>query len=586
VSEEGVERRLAAILAADVVGYTRLMGADEAGTLRRLTELRQEVLEPLITEHDGRIVKLIGDGLLVEFTSVVSTVACAMAWQRNVAKDQVDRDAGSRLQFRIGINLGDVIVEGDDIHGDGVNIAARLEGLAEPGGICLSGDAFRQAKGKIEAEFEDMGEQDLKNVAEPVRVYRIAGDRSGVGAASPAKEPLKLPDKPSVAVLPFENLSGDPEQEYFADGMTRDLITEIGRFLTLQVIAATTMFAYKKRRVSVTDIRRDLNVRYVLEGSIRKGGRRIRVTAQLTDAETGNQIWGDHFDGDLGDIFEIQDAITRLISSNLYQPLMDYGSLKARQQPATSADAYDLYLRAMYYIDHPTREGIKEARQACQRALEIDPNFALVYELLMWTHLHDAWNGWAEDPEPKLRMARQEAAHGVTLEPKNAYLRGSLGFIEVFLGNEDSGLKELQAAVNLLPSDPIYHVLYGGALSFTGHTEEALRVLEEAERLGPGYHVTRLFEGDAHFVAGRTKEAVSCYEQLLMVLPHFSWALLYLTACHVELGQLEAAQQDVAKILAESPSMTQGYVKKLLHARELELVDRILRSLRAAGLPE
>jgi len=368
--------------------------------------------------------------------------------------------------------------------------------------------------------------------------------------------------------------------------MTRDLVTEFGRFATLRVIAATTMFAYKHRRVSVADLRRDLNVQYVLEGSIRKADRRIRVTAQLTDADTGQQVWGDRFDGDLGDIFEIQDAITRRISSNLYQPLMEYGTRKAWQEEATSVEAYDLYLRALHHVDHPTRDGIEEVRHACQRVLEIDPNFALVYELLMWTHLHEAWNGWGEDPESKFLSARCDAARGVTLDPKNHYLRGSLGFIEVFLGNKKHGLQELKAAVTSVPSDPVYHALYGGALSFAGRPEEALRVLDEAERLGPGYHVTRLFEGDAYFATGRPEEAATWYQQFLVVLPHFSYALLHLAACQVELGDLDAARQNVAKVRTESPNMTQSYVRKLLRARDPELVGRLLTSLQRAGLPE
>ncbi len=588
MSEEGVERRLTTILAADVVGYSRLMAADEAGTLTSLKALRRELIEPKTAEHHGRVVKLMGDGTLMEFGSVVDAVNFAVDVQRAMALRNTDVPEDQRITYRIGINIGDIIVEGDDIYGDGVNIAARLEGLAEPGGVCISRPVHTQIKGKLDLTFEDLGEQEVKNIPEPVRVYRVdlAQPKTEGESRRIARQISSLPDTPSIGVLPFENLSGDAEQEYFADGMTRDLVTEIGRFSTLRVIAATTMFAYKNRPVSVADIRRDLNVRYVLEGSIRKAGRRIRVTAQLIDAETGQQVWGDRFDGDLGDVFEIQDEITRRISSNLYQPLMDYGSFKARQQPATSVDAYDLYLRALHYIDHPTHDAIEEARQACQRALELDPNFALVHEVLMWTHLHEAWNGWIEDPEAKLLMARREAARGVALDPKDAYLRGSFGFIEVFLGNDERGLKELKAAITLAPSDPIYHTLYGGALSFAGHATEALRVLEEAERLGPGYHVTRLFEGDAHFVAGRTKEAVSCYEQFLTVLPHFSWALLYLTACHVELGQLEAARQDVAKIHAESPFMVQSYVKKLLHARDPVVVDRLLGSLQKAGLPE
>ena len=392
------------------------------------------------------------------------------------------------------------------------------------------------------------------------------------------------PEKPAVAVLPFENLSDDPEQEYFADGMTRALITELGRLPTLAVIAAASMFAYKDKRVSVADVGRDLGARYVVEGSVQKSGRRFRVTAQLTDVETGQQVWGDRFDGDLGDIFEVQDELTRQICGNLYLPLLEYGSHKARHKPITSADGYDLYLRALYHIEHPTPAGIEEARRDCRRVLEIDPDFALVYELLMWTHLHAAWNGWVEDPEPALQAARQDAERGVMLDDRDAYLRGALGFIEVFQGDLERGLKALRTAVDL--SDPVYGALYGGALAFAGRADEAFAVLAETERLSPGYHVTRLFEGDARFAAGRPEEAVPYYEQFLTVLPDFSYALLYLAACQVELGEPDAARETVAKIRASSPDMTVSYVGKLLRARDPAPVERLLGALEAAGLPD
>jgi len=364
------------------------------------------------------------------------------------------------------------------------------------------------------------------------------------------------------------------------------LITELGRFSILAIVAAASVFAYKGRRVSVTEAGRDLGARYVVEGSVQKSGRRFRITAQLTDVETGQQVWGDRYDGDLGDIFEVQDELTKQICGNLYLPLLEHGSLKARHKPTTSADGYDLYLRALYHIEHPTPSGTKEARDACRRVLEVDPDFALVYELLMWIHLHEAWNGWVEDPEPALQAARQEAERGVALSDRDAYLRGSLGFIEVFLGDVERGLEDLRSAVALAPSDPVYGALLGGALAFVGQTDEALAVLAETERLSPGYHVTRLFEGDVRFAAGRPEEAVPYYEQFLTVLPDFSYALLYLAACQVELGEPDAARETVAKIRASSPDMTVSYVGKLLRARDPAPVERLLGALEAAGLPD
>ena len=365
-----MERRLAAILAADVAGYTALMGADEAGTLGRLTDLRREFLEPLIADHHGRIVKLMGDGLLVEFTSVVDAVLCALAWQKGVD----DRDKG--LQFRIGVNLGDVIVEGDDIHGDGVNIAARLEGLAEPGGTCLSGDAFRQVRGKVEAQFEDLGERDLKNVAEPVRVYRIAGEQPSTIATSPTTKLPSLPDKPSIAVLPFVNMSEDPEQEIFSDGITEDIITELSRFRSLFVIARNSSFSYKGQSPKVQDVGRELGVKYVVEGSVRKAGNRVRITAQVVDATSGNHLWAERYDREPADIFALQDEITQTIVGAVEPELSAAEREQAVRTPPESLDAWETYQRGLWYLWGLTKDGLAEAQHLLRRAQELDPGFA------------------------------------------------------------------------------------------------------------------------------------------------------------------------------------------------------------------
>ncbi|MDX1575974.1 MAG: BTAD domain-containing putative transcriptional regulator [Kiloniellales bacterium] len=402
----------------------------------------------------------------------------------------------------------------------------------------------------------------------------------GRSSAEPA-----LPVKPAIAVLPFDNLSDDPEQAYFADGMTRALITELGRLPNLAVVAAASTFAYEGRRVTVAEVSRDLGARYVVEGGIQKSGRRFRVTAQMTDAETGRQIWGDRFDGDLGDIFEIQDELTKQICGHLYLPLLEHRFVQARQKPTASADGYDLYMRALYQVERPTRSGTQEALAACRRILEIDPNFAPVYEALMWFHIHEAWNGWVEDPDPALQAARRELERGVALATTDAYLRGSLGFIEVLQGEFERGLENLRSAVDQIPGDPAYRALYGGALSFAGRTDEAFAVLAETERLSPGYHVTRLFQGDVHFAVGRPAEAAPFFEQFLNVLPDFGYARLYLAACRVELGQMDSARETVAKIAAASSGMTAGYVRKLLRARDPALVDRLLAALETAGLP-
>jgi TolB-like protein/Tfp pilus assembly protein PilF len=403
-----------------------------------------------------------------------------------------------------------------------------------------------------------------------------------------AKDPdfVALPEKPLIAVLPFANLSGDPEQDFFADGLTRELITQLGRFSTTRVVAAASTFAYKGRSIGVVEVGLALHASYVVEGSVQKSGERVRITAQATDAKTGAQVWGEHFDGDLGNIFDMQDTIARRIASNLYEPLMDKAVLEARRKPPTSADAYDLYLQAYRYMDKPTVKGMEEARRFARKVLAIDPGFALVYEILAWSHIHDAWNGWVEEPEAALQSAREEAARGVALDDKEAGARSALGFAEVFLGETERGLKESRASVALNPNVAPHVMLLGGALALAGRVDEALAALEEAEGLSPGYHPIRLFQGDAHFAAGRAEEAVGCYEEFLRVLPHFGWALLHLAACHVEQGHFEAAREVLVRLRAESPNMTPAYLRRLLRARDPAFVERLLGLLQTAGFDE
>src|SRR5215472_16093365 len=342
VKGERVERRLAAIFAADVTGYSRMMCQDEAGTLARLKALRRELVDPKIAEHKGRIVKTTGDGLLVEFPSVVEAVSCALALQRAMVEPNAVVPEDKRIAFRVGVNLGDIIVEEGDIHGDGVNIAVRLESIAEPGGICISEDAFRQVRGKVEAEFADIGEQSLKNIARPMRVYRV------VPARQPEARPPALPlaDKPSIAVLPFANLSGDPEQEYFADGIVEEIITALSRILWLFVIARNSSFTYKGQNVDVKQVGRELGVHYVLEGSVRKAGARIRITAQLIDTTNGTHLWADRFDGSLEDVFELQDKVASSVAGVIEPALQAAETARSAGRPTADLTAYDLYLRA------------------------------------------------------------------------------------------------------------------------------------------------------------------------------------------------------------------------------------------------
>jgi adenylate cyclase len=370
-SGERVERRLAAILAADVAGYSRLMGEDEEGTHTALIALRREVADPKIAEHRGRLVKTTGDGLLVEFASVVDAVRCAVEWQRAMALRNEEMPEERRIEFRIGINLGDIIIEADDIYGDGVNVAARLEALAEPGGICVSRVVRDQVRDKVVFGFEDLGEQQVKNIARPVRVYRIPSAET-----ARAQAPLALPDKPSLAVLPFQNMTGDPEQDYFVDGIVEEITTAISRLPWLFVIARNSSFTYKGRAVDVKQVARELGVRYVLEGSVRKAQNRVRITGQLIDTATGAHIWADCFDGALDDIFELQDQVASSVVGAIEPKLRQSEIQRASRKPTDSLDAYDLYLRAVAEVHKLTDEGMCNAIALLQSALAIDPCYA------------------------------------------------------------------------------------------------------------------------------------------------------------------------------------------------------------------
>ncbi len=373
MAEQRLQRRLAAILSADVVGYSRLLGTDEAGTLARLKALRRDVIDPNIAGHSGRIVKLMGDGVLVEFGSAVDAVACAIEIQKHVPKHEAAGAGADSIRFRVGINVGDIIIDGDDILGDGVNIAARIEGVAAPGGISLSEDAWRQVQSKVAAKFFDDGEHSLKNIAGPVRVYRV--ELGGEGTAQPAAPAPVPPDKPSIAVLPFANMSGDPEQEFFANGIAEDIITALSRYSSLFVIARNSSFSFKGRAVDVKQVGRELGVRYVLEGSLRKSGNRIRVTAQLVEAETGNHVWAERYDRDLADFFTVQDEITQATTIAIAPAIADAEQQRAMRKPPASLDAWGTYQRGMWHLSKASAEDNALAEKFFQRATELDPMF-------------------------------------------------------------------------------------------------------------------------------------------------------------------------------------------------------------------
>jgi len=540
-----LERRLAAILAADLVGYTRLMGSDEAGTLQRLTELRQQVLEPLIADHHGRIVKLIGDGLLVEFASVVDAVTCAVTWQNAVAEREREAKAGSALQFRIGINLGDVIVEGDDIHGDGVNVATRLEGFAEPGAICLSGDAYRQVRGKIEAEFEDLGEQKLKNVAELVAIYRVANTRTFESASSLAIAPR--PDQPSIAVLSFANLSDDPGQQYFSDGITEDIITELSRFRSLFVMARISSIVFKSKAMSARDLAHGLGVEYVVEGSVRRAGDRVRITAQLINVATGAHLWGERYDREMRDVFAVQDEVARSIASATSGRVEAAGRERAERLSPTALRAYDLVLRAKALTSRYTREDNQQALACAERAVKLDTTSARAHAHSAWCHFFNHMAGWVPDRENALAQAYELAQRAIVLDETDSFPHAILGAIYWFRREYDEARSELETAISLNPNDPEARRYYGGFLAATGNPDAAIEQIELAKQLNPfDTRWVPWIQGIVWFTARRYDKAIASLKRARDPINEVRG---WLAASYAQAGREEEARTTLREFL-------------------------------------
>ena len=585
-----MERRLAAILAADAVGYTSLMGADEAGTLRRFTDLRQDVLSPLIAEHHGRVVKLMGDGLLVEFASVVDALTCALAWQAGVAEHEAAAEDDRRLGFRIGINLGDVIVEGGDIHGGGVNVAARLESLAEPGGICLSDDAYRQVRGKVEAQFEDLGERELKNVAEPVRVYRVQTAPSGAVAAKPAGEPLPLPDKPSIAVLPFANMSGDDEQEYFADGITEDLVTALSKIRWFFVIARNSTFTYKGQAVEVTQVARELGVRYVIEGSVRRAGNRVRITAQLIDATTGRHVWAERYDRLIEDIFELQDEMAQTIVGAVEPELSAAERESALRKPPESLDAWETYQRGLWHLWNFNKDDNAEAQRLLRQAQDLDPGFATAYAFESYSHYLHVMLGFAEDPAESLTVALAAAKKALALDDKDPVAYFAAGRVYMMRGQHDASVAELERAVALNPGFGLAHHGLGCALMLSGRLEEAAEELDRAIRLSPRDPVlwgTMSFRSLTCTMLHQ-HEAAAEWGRRAMREPRSAdggyWSCAVLASALGNLGRTAEARELLDEALRRKPDLSLAYLEETFPTKEPGALEPYLDGLRKAGL--
>jgi TolB-like protein len=569
-------RRLAAILAADVAGYSRLMGADETGTALVLREHRAAA-DPLVAEHGGRIVKTTGDGVLIEFASVVGAVDCAVALQMLAAQRNAGIPDDRRIEWRIGVHLGDVLVEGDDILGDGVNIAARLEGIAEPGGICLSEDAFRQVRGKVDVEFADIGEQRLKNIARPVRVYSLVSQHS----AEPLPAALPLPDKPSIAVLPFQNMSGDPEQEYFVDGMVEEIITALSRIRWLFVIARNSTFTYKGQAVDVKEVGRALGVRYVLEGSVRKGGNRVRITAQLIEAETGTHLWADRFDGSLEDVFDLQDKVASSVAG-VIEPAMQAAEMRrSTARPPTDLTAYDLYLRALAVFFPITKERTLDALGLFERALAIDRHYGPALSGAAVCHMRLAMTGWDEAPEANRRQAIERARQALQATQNDPGILAYAAFVLAIFGEDIGAMIGLvDRALVLNPSFAVGWNLSGALRVYAGQPDLAIEHIETALRLSPrervGLPLTTM--GFAYFCKRRFDEAASTLLLAIQDDPGYPASYHFLAACYAHMGRLDEARDIVTRLRA----LTAEVVPSYLPYRNPEHRELFLSGLRMA----
>ena len=486
MAEQRVQRRLAAILAADVVGYSRMMREDEAGTLAQLKTLRKEVFDPRTTEHNGRIVKTTGDGVLVEFASAVDATECAIKIQRGLARRNEDVPEGHRIELRIGINLGDIIVDGEDIYGDGVNVAARLEALCDTGEVYISAVVHDQVEGKIEAAFDDLGEHELKNIDKPIRVFRVSPETLPVTVVEASTEIDRHFDRPAIAVLPFENMSGDPDQEYFADGLTEDITTALSLCHSFPVIARNSSFTYKGRSVKVQEVAQELGARYVLEGSLRKSGDRLRVTAQLIDAETGHHVWAERFDRRLEDIFAVQDEITERIASVVAPELSKAEVRRAASKRPDSLDAWECYMRGISAVYEGTKEGNARAHELLQRAIELDPGYSKTYTALSYLHNRDLRLDFSDAPDESARLAVEAARQAVALDDSDSDAYTKLARALNQHDETEAGMAAARKAVEINPFDAEARVILGSMLAyFEASPEEGLKLIKEGLTLNP-----------------------------------------------------------------------------------------------------
>ena len=588
MTEERINRKLAAILAADVVGYSRLMAADEAGTLAALKRHREVVFDPAVAAHNGRIVKLIGDGTIVEFGSVVDAVNCALSVQRRNGALPDEGFGQSKIILRIGVNLGDVIIEGDDIYGDGVNIAARLEPLAEPGGICVSSIVNESIGNRIDVRFQDGGEISVKNIDRPIRVWMWHPGATPLAAAkSNAAKSEPNGATASIAILPFTNMSGDPEQEYFSDGITEDIITDLSKIAGLTVIARNSSFTYKGRSVDIRTVGRELGVRSVLEGSIRRADKRVRITAQLVDAATGGHLWAERYDRDLTDIFEVQDDVTRRIVDALKVTLSPVENARLSAGGTSSMDAYDYVLRGRELLLGKTknRETFEQSTKLFMRALELDPNYPKAYAALSMAYNLDYQNRWSDDPDGSLPLAKRYAEQAIEKDPNEPFARLVASWAAIFDKNLDRATSEVNTALRLNPNFALAYSNLGSIHNYSGRPLEAIPVFERAMRLDPAFKAQNLhFLGIAYLLAGKYETAAALLRERILLVPGTDFSRVFLASALGYLGEVDEARRVWHELNEINPkySFREHFSRQPFRQED---VERVAEGLAKAGLP-
>ncbi len=585
----GTRRRLTTIVAADIAGYSRLVRADEEGTLAAIRAHRSELIDDLIAKHGGRVANTAGDSILMEFPSAVEAVRCSIAVQQGMDERNAELSQAERIEFRIGINVGDVIAQGDDLLGDGVNVAARLEGLAEPGGICLSHTVHDQVRDRFEALFEDLGNQEVKNIARPVRVWQWSPKTSNEADPVKRETALPLPDKPSIAVLPFDNMSGDPEQEYFSDGISEDIITALSKVHWLFVIARNSTFTYKGSAMDVTRVAKELGVRYVVEGSVRKAGNKARITAQLIDGANGSHVWAERYDRELDDVFAVQDEITENIVGRIDNEVRVSEIDRARRKPPANLDAWELYQRGLWYAFKATPADNEAAGNLFQQAVERDRGFALAHAGISFTCSMEVFHGFSDNPDAWLAKGLAAGEQAVALDDKDGFSHFALGRVLTLTGQGDRAIAALEKSVALNPNLALgYHGL-GLALGWYGRAADGLPKLDMAMRLSPhdpmlwGMQVVRAQCCNAieNYIEGAEWARKSLNERPEMIITHFHMAVALAGQ-----GRLDEARLALAAARRVRPDLSASVIRRLFPHYHLEYIDRFLDVVRKVGLPE